>query len=243
MIIEELHKELERKWYLNGNNYRPGLTDLQKDQVLNESIFDYVEYFRHGRNPKELNFGLEFDQQRTDMLDTLIRSFPQEPLLSASGINTSENEYTFDFRDLTIPYKSYISSRLSTNCGDVKVRIEQHGDMNTVLSDDHRKPNKSFKEVPAFLRNDTLHVYTGGLFTVNGLKLSYLKKPARVRLGTYGSVPTAQVPNPPLLPKTECDLPEDYHPLLLDIAVQNLDRIYRDTPGVQIQTDKIQRLT
>jgi len=243
MIVEQLHKELERKWYLNGNNYRPGLTDLQRDQVLNESVFDYVEYFLHGRNPKELNFGIEFDQQRTDMLDTLIYSYPQEPLLVSSGVNTTENEHTFDFRNLTKPYKSYVTSRLSTNCGDVKVRIEQHGDLSSVLSDSHRRPSAKFREVPGFLRNDTVHIYTGGLFTVSGLKLTYIKKPNRVTIGTYSDVPTVDNPNPPLLPKTQCDLPEDYHPLLIEIAVQNLDRIYRDVPGMQIQTQKIQDLT
>ena len=243
MVIELLHKELERKWYLNGNNYRPGLTPLQKDQVLNESIFDYVEYFLHGRNPKQLNFGIEFDQQRTDMLDTLLQSYPQEPLLAFSDVDATENEYTFDFTDLTKPYKSYVTSRLSTNCGDIKVRIEQHGDMSTVLTDSHRKPNLKFKEVPGFLRNDAVHIYTGGLFKVSGLKLTYIKKPNRVALGTYNDIPTSDNPNPGLLLKTECDLPEDYHNLLVEIAVQNLDRIYRDIPGVQIQTQKIQNLT
>ena len=53
MNIEELHYELERRWNKNSNNHRKYLTDLEKDQVLNTAIKEYVDIFFHGRNRRD----------------------------------------------------------------------------------------------------------------------------------------------------------------------------------------------
>lgn len=242
MKLERIHWRLEQEWNKNSNNHRRYLSDLEKDEIINSSIFDYVEMFLHGHNPKGFDIGFEVTQQMIDMLDTLVVSYPEEPELIPS--NLEEDFYRFNFSNTTKPYKSFVrgSIRIKDCNFTLSVNPEQHGDMGKILESYHRRPSKRWKNVPGVLEADSLIVNMGDLVPL-GLRLTYIKKPARVALGTYTDVPTVDNPNPATLNKQECDLPEDYHDLLVRIAVQNLHRIYINPQGEILFDKKIKELT
>jgi len=53
--IDFLHFKLEQGYNKLSNNHQKYLTDVEKDEVLNTAIFEYLEIFIHGRNPKNKN--------------------------------------------------------------------------------------------------------------------------------------------------------------------------------------------
>ena len=242
MQIELLHYELERRWNMNSNAHRKQMTDLEKDQLLNSAIHNYVEMFYSGTNPRKYQVGFEVNQQRIDMLDTLVVGFPEEPLILPTKLGN--DMYSFDLNGLTKPYKSYISGQLATNCGDVVLRIEQHGDIARIGADYHRKSSLKWREFYGVQRNDKLIITVDpAIRFISGLKLTYLKKPAEVCLGTYSAIPTTTNPKPLNTSKVECDLPADYHEIILMIAEQELHRIYHNVEQFSVLSEKINNVT
>lgn len=242
MKLERFHWKIEQEWNKNSNNHRRYLSDVEKDELINSSIFDYVEIFAHGHNPKGFDVGFEVTQQMIDMLDTLVEAYPDEPMLEPDDIG--DGYYRFNFNNTNKPFKSYISSSLKIRGCDYTLGVnpEQHGDMNKIRSSYHRRPSKRWKNIPGVQRGDSLIVYTNDLVPT-GLQLTYIRKPARVALGTYTDTPTIEDPTPAILNKQEIDLPEDYHHLLLRIVIQNLHRIYLNPQGEILTDKKIKELT
>lgn len=242
MQVEELHYRIRFEWDKLGNAHRRYLSDLELDQVINSSVFDYVEIFYHGKNSQGFDLGFEVNGQMIDMLDTLVVGYPDEPELSLQQI--SDDMYKADFTQTTKPFKGYISSsvRLADCDNYAGVNIEQHGDMNKTNVSFHRRASKRWRVIPGYLRGDSLYLKSDGI-ALDSMRLSYLRKPAIVALGTYSEIPTVDNPTPGLRPRQECDLPEDYHPLLVRIAVQNLHRIYGNQNDKVLTDQKINELT
>lgn len=238
MKVEELHYEFKRRWDKQANNHRKGFTDVEIDQTLNTAINEYVYMFGTGKNPRRYDVGFEFDQQMIDMLQTLVVSYPE-----ITSINTVEVDDNLSYVKLPSNYRYFVSAFAQTQCGDVSTTIEQHGDLSSVLKNYHRKANAKFKTLPATIRNNRLYLYHSGVFDISGLKLTYIKDPAKVCIGTYTEIPTQDNPNPPIKPKQECDLPDDYHDIIVDIAVQETSRIYLDTNRYQLGKDKLNDIT
>jgi hypothetical protein len=120
---------------------------------------------------------------------TLVYSYPEQPILS---LTTSDNViYVADFNNLNLPYRHFVTAYMADrDCGDVKVNLEQHHDMVTIQTDFHRKANKVWKNVPATIRNKKLNLYTNGIFNPIGVKITYIKQPNEICLGTYTVSPT-----------------------------------------------------
>lgn len=245
MIIEQLHSEVKRKWDMLGNNIRPNLTDLEIDVVLNTAIFIYIEYALYNKNPRNFNFGFETTQQRLDMIQTLVVAYPEQPEIDVQSLG--EGIYRINFlTDTVYPLKSLRKAMVyDPECKSYyAVYIYQHDDLDWKLKDYHYKPSQKWKRAAGALRNDSLYIYTAGEFTITKAKITYIKKPNEVALGTYTIHPTIQVPFPSTIkPQTECDLPEDYHYLIVDLAVEELSRIYLDVNRKNLQTEKITNLS
>lgn len=239
MTTEELHYEFRRRWDKNSNQHRRYLTDLEVDQLLNNVSSDYVDLFGTGRNPKRYDVGFEVTQRMIDMVSSLVRAYPEQPELSAS--NLDGDVYSVDFNDLESAYRHHISSvARTTNCGIVPINIEQHHDLATIRADFHRKANKKWKRIPATIRNDVMYLYTDGLFTIEGIQVSYIKEPNEICLGTYTVSPTVAAPNPVAIkPASSTDIAENFHHILITMAVQEAARIYGDQFQVAVQTNKL----
>jgi len=237
--IEELHYEFKRRWDKQANNNRKGFTDVEIDQTLNSAINEYAYIFGTGKNAKRYDVGFEVDQQMIDMLQTLVVSFPEYPVIPAT--NVDDNISSVELPD---NYRYFISAfAVDPKCGDVGITIEQHGDLSSVLKNYHRKANAKFRNLPATIRGNKIYLYHNGVFNPEALKITYIKDPAKVCIGTYTEIPTQENPNPPTKPKQECDIPSDYHDIIIDIAVQETSRIYLDANRYQLGKDKINDIT
>ena len=245
MIIEQMHFELKRRAERNYTNFWKGLSDPEADAILNSAINDYVEMFCYGRNNKQYQIGFEVTQQRIDMLSALFIGAPDQSVLTP--FSSANNIYEFKLDDLKYDYKHHIRSyALVSECNaNMNVTIEQSGDLNTVLSDDNRKPSLIWRRLVGQIRkssdsdNSSLYIYTNGTCTPIGLNVEYIKKPNEVCLGTYRGIPTTDNPNPAIKPKVECNLSEDYHDLVVEIAVQIYGGIIENSNKFQISKSRI----
>lgn len=243
MTTEELHYEFRRRWDKNSNQHRRYLTDVEVDQLFNNVSSDYVDIFATGKNPKNYNVGFEVTQQMIDMVSSLVRSYPEQPALVPFSLDG--DVYSVDFRLLDDTYRHHISSvAIDSDCGRVNINIEQHHDLNTIRTDFHRKANKKWKRIPASIRNRILYLYTGGLFNISGVQITYVKEPDEICLGTYTVAPTVVEPNPILIkPASSTDIDENFHHILVTMAVQEAARIYGDQFQVAVQSNKLTELT
>jgi len=239
MTTEELHYEFRRRWDKNYNQHRRYLTDLEVDQLLNNVSSDYVDIFATGRNPKKYDVGFEVTQQMIDMVSTLVISYPEEPLLA---VTTSDSDiYVADFDNLFQDYRHHVSSLLmDENCGKVPVSIEQHHDIDSIVLDFHRKANKRWTGVPATIRDNKMYLYTDGIFNPTGLRITYIKEPDEICIGTYTVSPTIENPDPTTIKQaSSTDIGDNYHHILITMAVQEAARIYGDQFQLVAQTNKL----
>lgn len=224
MRVEELHYQTRFEYNKLVNNHNASLTDVDIDNVLNMSVDDYIDMFFYGKNLKGFNVGFETDQQRIEMLHSLV-SDTQIPAIATTG-----NKYKFSLvlNQNVNKYGDYISGTVEVkNCPGkyLELHIAQHNDQ--VELDFHRKTSLKWERVNGLFKSDFIEIDTHGEFVPTVLNLTYLKKPNVICLGTYQDLYLLQtIPNPPNKVKVECDLPEKYHKLLTKIAVLNLDRIY-----------------
>ena len=238
--IDFLHFKLEQGYNKLSNNHQKYLTDVEKDEVLNTAIFEYLEIFIHGRNPKNFNIGFEVTQQRIDMLHTLVVSYPEFPKQGLTLLDDKIFYYEFP-QD----YRSYRSARVFEAECDIAydVNIEQHGDLATARRSFHRRTSKRFQYIIGTIRNNRLYLYAEDELSPSKLELTYIRKPSKVCKGTYPSLENRNRDNPPFQLKQDCDLPEEYVDIIVSIAVQELARRFSDGNTKNIQTDKLINLT
>ncbi len=215
MTIEELHFEVKRLFNKNNNKHRIGLTDLEIDQALNAGINDYVDTFASGVNRKNVDVGFEVNSRMLSMLDTLVLSYPEIPIIN---FRNGRAQFPKDFR-------LYVSSLITVKCDNKLIDIEpdiiQHAEYNS--QDYHTNNSLKFRNIKAVIRNNSMYQD----FPDSSLKLTYIKQPKKVCIGTYGPSPTTERPNPVgNLPKVQTDLPENFHYLIPRFAVNELFRIY-----------------
>ena len=238
--IDFLHFKLEQGYNKLSNNHQKYLTDVEKDEVLNTAIFEYLEIFIHGRNPKNFNIGFEVTQQRIDMLHTLVVSYPEFP---KQGLTLFDDKiFYYEFPQ---DYRSYRSARVFENGCDIAydVNIEQHGDLATARRSFHRRTSKRFQYIIGTIRNNRLYLYAEDELSPSKLELTYIRKPSKVCKGTYPSLENRNRDNSPFQLKQDCDLPEEYVDIIVSIAVQELARRFSDGNTKNIQTDKLINLT
>ncbi len=238
--IDFLHFKLEQGYNKLSNNHQKYLTDVEKDEVLNTAIFEYLEIFIHGRNPKNFNIGFEVTQQRIDMLHTLVVSYPEFP---KQGLTLLEDKiFYYEFPQ---DYRSYRSARVFEAECDIAydVNIEQHGDLATSRRSFHKRTSKRFQYIIGTIRNNRLYLYPEDELSPSKLELTYIRKPSKVCKGTYPSLENRNRDNPPFQLKQDCDLPEEYVDIIVSIAVQELARRFSDGNTKNIQTDKLINLT
>lgn len=241
MTIESIHRAIYRRWdEISQSRFRT-LTDVEVDAYINDAIFEYVEIFAGGKNNRGYEIGIEVNRPMLDRIDTLLVGYPEDTGISPESVE--DGVYIFDLSTLKYPFRSLLTATAEIACGTLSITIEQNGDFNKVMGNKYRKPSLGWRRAPAFRRQEKLYVHTDNLFEISNLRCYYVRKPAEVCLGTYTVEPTIEIPNPAAIkPKQECDLPEDYHLLLVDMVIQDLSRIYLDANRKNLLTEKISNL-
>lgn len=236
--IEDLHLKFKLAYDRLANNLRKYLTDVEIDELLNHAILEYVELFTTGQNKNNWNVGFEVNQQRIDMLQTLVKSYPDEPKLNLS---VNDGIYIADLTKTKFPIKSYHSGYISiSECTDhINVDLEQHQDFNTARQNVHRKSSRVWKRCIGSIRDFKLYLYPDNSMTPTYLYLTYIKMPDKVALGTYPSFDMKDIPNAPKLPKVNCDLPSQYIDIVVSIAVQEAHRRFSNYNDLQVSAQKI----
>lgn len=236
--VEELHSKFEMAYNRQANNQRRYLNDVEKDELLNYAVFEYVELFTTGVNKNNWNIGFEVTQQRIDMLEPLVKSYPEEPSLNLSVIN---GIYIADLTKTAFPLKSFHGAYISiSECTDrINVDIDQHQDLNTARQNTHRKSSRAWKRCIGTIRNKKLFLYPDGTMTPLRAFLTYIKQPDKIALGTYPALQDKDIPNAQNLTKTDSDLPAQYIDIVVAIAVQEAHRRFSNYNDLQVNSQKI----
>jgi len=264
MIIREIHWEVKQRYNKLDSNFKKDLTPMEIDALIWDVVVDYVDIFYSGNNSKQYKFGFEVTQQRIDMLSSLVISKPLQPSLTPDSISDDKYEfYLSEEGQLVAPYFHLIRAYATTDCGIVNVKIERHNDLNYVLEDAYRKPSRKWKRLVGVIESSTnslvessLYVHSEPGFVITSLDLEFIKCPVRPYFGGYNSIEynncvatsgascTTNFDNVslPTLART-IDIPSKYHPIVVDMAVQELSRRLEDGNRFGLRKEKIQTIT
>jgi hypothetical protein len=185
MNIEEMHIDFKRK--LNKvdsekyRNFRPQEIDL---------------YLREGEEVliKQKLIAFETSQKLIDDLRMLLVKHESDGAQPLQVSSIEGNAYVFDLTDLgtvdnSVPnaYKYLYHMRsvvVGTDpvCGEagLKVNVTQTDDLTEALSSEFYSPSYFWREVPAMFSGNKLYVYSDGTFTLDNLKIDYLKRPKKM---------------------------------------------------------------
>lgn len=255
MTISRMRQEIKLHWNKLNSNHKQDIPTAYLDDIINAAIDEYVEMFYSGHNPKQFQVGFEITQQRIDMLSTLV--VPHKSI-SASLISPSINwepTYRIRFSQLTPKYRHFLrGSILVASCNNlaIPIDIQRHNELDIKLRDENTKPSLTWKRCLGAIKQDTsnstpdsaLFLYvpeevTGATLTCD---LEYLRKPVKVFSGGYDSLEyllgdtTAYKSSDS---SVNCDLPEDFHNVVVSIAVQIIARILEDNNKNLITEEKI----
>lgn len=246
MTLDIWHYELELRANEITSQFKKRFNPAEKDAVFNDVILMWVEQQYSGNNHKKTS--AETTQQRWDNLSSLLVKAPDQPPLTPVNIN--DGVYEFSLSSLKYPYLHMARARgVITGCTDkIKVKTVQHDDIDTYLLDPDRKPSRG--PFPRLIGNlgksstnptgaanpnpgeSAFYVYTDGSFAISQLYIEYFKRPAVVSLGGYNDIngqPTVRV---------ESDIPENFHSQIIDMAVDELERILRNSGEFQLSSQK-----
>jgi len=242
MTIAEMHQEFKIARDGVDSNFYPELLDAEIDYYLNEAM-DRIVKTRYGKN-NIYQKGFEEIQKRTDDLKRLTISRFAEVTLVPYYDAINESIYRADVDTLfedeaqTVPagevYMFYIKSTVDTCtddtlncCGWRRVNLRQQDDLSPIAGDPFNRPKAGRPVV--FFEDGDLYVWTERGGVIRNVLLTFIKRPIRVDLGTYGGA------------ATDCELSEYIHKeivqMAVDISLENLQ-----SPRVQTNEENVQEM-
>ena len=155
-----------------------GLNIPQIDWLLNEAQEIFIKT-RLGLN-NIYQKGFEESQKRIEDLRPLVVKN------NAIALNTLDSiSYTADLPSNYLYYLRATVKGKKDKCeDDLKVIIQQHDDLNNVLTSSFYSPSFEWREVPAVFADKKIVVYRKADFELSTLYLEYLKKPTRIQYPT-----------------------------------------------------------
>jgi hypothetical protein len=211
MTIAEAHIEFDITLDKRFTSQTPEFPPEVVDYFMNEGLARYVKT-RYGKN-NLYRAGFEEIQKRTDDLKNIVKTV----IIETEPVDYEENVDRVDI-DLAPGYWFFLRGRVLVNnesCGDKwkKLTLVQQDDLETVEGDPF---NKTYYDEPVgYFEDGDIFVQNDGSFTTPKYKLTYLRKPAVVNVGTYGG------------PVVEFDMPEHTHKEIVQfaamIAVENIE--------------------
>ena len=230
MLIAEAHIELEVTVDKRATSQVPELPPELKDYFINEAYYRIVKTRYNKNNIYKASF--EEIQKRTEDLKNLVVT--EEINTIAVPYEANETRYPAvqaDLPSLNIPYWFYLRSRClvsKENCPDTWEwpKLVQQDDLEKVLDDPFNNPSKSNPVI--YFENGNILVRTDNTYTVPAMKLTYIKQPTKVNIGTYGQ------------PVQEFEISEHIHNEIVQLAA---DIIIENIESRRIQTIKQQLAT
>lgn len=240
MTLSEFHIQFKMALDKIDSSAYPDILVEEIDVFLNEAQERFIKT-RYGLNNlyKE---GFEEIQKRTDDLRTLVVT----NYAPVSAVTTETNTYSanittpFTNEALTVAstevYQFYLRGRVrvvKTGCTStyVAIRLVRQGELERILLDPFNSPK--LNGPVGYFERGTLYFVTDGTFTIDRLKVTYLKRALQIRYGTQYPTPVTDV---------NCELPEHTHKeivqLSVNIALENIES--RRTQTQENQLNKIE---
>lgn len=228
MTIKEMHYDFKRKLNkIDSQQYR-NFRVPEIDWLLNEAYELFVKMVAQPRNRSYLGF--EKNQRTIDDIRVLVVN--GEPIDVVDNVLTLPDEYLY-----------YIDAEVEMSkdqCPSVEgeLKVRQHDD--TFEKSPFDKSSYEWREVNGVFFEGGIKLFDDGTFTNNRVFLSYIKKLQYIhnaesyRNGTY-NLPSGVV----LTGTVDCELPEQTHREIVDIAVYIASEEI-DSPKYQ---QKLQKLT
>lgn len=234
MTISDMHYDFKQKLNkIDSEQYR-NLRIPEIDWLLNEAQLIFVKNIAQPRVVQHTGF--EISQRSIDDIRTIV--------IEDKILNKLSEDNKYSVFELPEDYLFYISTKVKISkngCGSKEVQtiVRQHDD----LFEQSKFDNSSFEwgEVNITFDSRGLKVYTDGTFTIDELKINYIKQPMYIHNANEFK-PTSQykLPNGILLVgQQNSELPNHTHNEIVDIAVyiatNNLDM-----PNMQFKQAKLQ---
>ena len=214
MNIKSMHYDFKRKLNkIDSQQYR-NLQVPEIDWILNEAISVFIDIIAKNRVPS-LYKGFEHTLKNTDDIRTMV-------VTDHSSVFSDNGDGTYD---VTLPdnYLYFENGTAIINnlkCRDKKARIFIEEHETDFLNSPFENASYEWGEIPGVFTNTILRLYSQNKFTIKDVFLSYIRKhdwahnAASFKGGTYtlldGTVLTGT---------RDCDLPEQTHREIVDLAV------------------------
>jgi hypothetical protein len=245
MTIDRMRSEIKLRWNKLNSNHKTDFPNAYLDDIINDAISEYVEIFYSGNNSKKYKIGFEVTQQRIDMLSTLVSS----KLFTANKI--FDNVYIVNIGNPLHKYRHFLRGSFGICDKNIIIDVIRHNDFDYKMKDENIKPSLKWgRAIGLFKRavlETDLYIYTDYNDTDTlSVSIDYLRNPAKVFSSGYDSIEYLNGDTTAYKtadPKVNCDLPETYHTLIVDIAVQLIAGILEDNNKFAISEDKILKIT
>lgn len=235
MIIEQWHYNFKLRINRIDSQDKKDLNPAEIDEILNDAIKIWVNQQYSGNNVKKESF--EESQQKLDNLSTLSIKYPDQQPITPVVSNNLVSEFALSNLKYEYLHMLRCKGTIQGCFTPISVNLVQTDDLNFILSDPFRKPsNGTFKRLVGTIgksslnNNSSLYLYKDN-FEIENVYIEYLKVPNIVSIGGYHDI------NGNIKSKVECDLPETFHTQIIDIAVQEYDRI-NNPQGFQLSSQK-----
>lgn len=254
MLINELHFEFNLRLDRVASQDRPDLYDNEIDAYLNRGIKEITKNLYDSLNANKRGF--ETDQERINRLMSLHIKYPVQPALTPTYLGEGLYEVQLDSLTYQLLFltggKIIIEKDGCTKQADIKqwqiddrknTFNEPNFDWNRVHANFGRSTNStddgSNNNDLSSIQFDTTDEFGEQQFTINSVRLSYLKVPNRVCLGTYKHIDDTSASA--LTPVTNCDLPNGFFDEILEQAVFFAHKDIQDQFGYQSSAQIVEK--
>lgn len=230
MTIAEAHIEFEITVDKRSTSQVPEMPPEVIDYFLNEAYMRFVKT-RYGKN-NIYKAGFEEIQKRTDDLRSLVITESVDTIaVPYEADETAFPAVQLDIADLTTKYMFYVRGRAGIKRGNcpilwIKPKLVQQDDLEVVLEDPFNRPSSGIPLI--YFENGNIIIRTDSNYTVPKFKVTFVKFPTPVNIGTYG------------VPVQQFEIADHTHKeiiqLAADIAIENIESQRGQTIKQQVST-------
>jgi hypothetical protein len=199
------------------------LNKLSSNDYDNIETWQIVEAFDKGqvdwcrRNLHGLNIVKEGDEQSTRRIDDLQVLLTQIPL----NMNNKQTYYeSVSFPTDYLQWKRISANAISDCCSDPQplvISLTEVANVDLLLRDKYKQPSFDWLETFATLSNNSLKIYTNGLFKPVNVSLSYYKQPRKIQI--------AGIPDPYTGITPAIDVPSEFKDDLVELFIDETVKI------------------
>lgn len=231
MTVRDMHYDVKKKLNkIDSQQYR-NLRIPEIDWSLNEAAELFVKMIAQPRLRNHLGF--ETSQRTIDDIRSIVVHRDEGlPILIVNNLASLPEDYWHYLKGRVNMTKDDCPSKVAT------LRVRQHDD--EFEDDVYASSSYEWKTVNAVFFQDGIKFYTNESFEVNELYMSYIRRMAYIHnaqdfgAGQY-NLPGGQI----LVGSQDCELPEQTHREIVDIAVLILSGELKDTNGYQLRMEKL----